>query len=118
MRILAASGRLPQVIEQTREQLKKTPSSIALHERLVDYYTAARQTDAATREIARILELKPDDADLRLRVAVELASRGDFSEALRQYRAVAARNPELAADSFGQIATLLERAGKTAASWN
>ncbi len=115
MRILAASGRLPQLIERTREQLKNAPDSVAIHQTLADYYTAARQTDLAAREMARILELKHDDADLRLRLAVDLAAGGNTTGALAHYKAVFDKKPDLAADGFLQILTIFERAGKTAA---
>ena len=53
IRVLAGSGRLKQLIDRAREQLKKTPNSVALHQTLADYYTAARQTDLAVAELAR-----------------------------------------------------------------
>ena len=115
MRVLTASGQLPKLIERTREQLKNTPNSVAIHQMLVDYYTAARQTDRAALEMARIVELKPDDDELRLRFAVDLASGGDVARALGQYQAVFQKNPSLAAASISQLLTLMERAGKTAA---
>ncbi len=114
MRVLAASGRLPQLIERTREQLKNTQGSIVIHQTLADYFTAARQPDQAAREMARMLELKPDDAALRLRLAVDLASGGDPVRALSHYKAVFEKNPDLAAASFYQMLTLFDRAGKTA----
>ena len=114
MRVLAASGRLPQLIERTREQLKKTPNSVAIHQTLADYYTAARQPDQAALEMARIVELKPDDADLRLRLAIHLAAGGDTAAASAHYKAVFEKNPELAADVVFPVVQSFERAGKTA----
>ncbi len=114
MRVLAASGRVPQLVERTVAQLKKSPSSVALHQTLADYFTAARQGDQAALEMARILELKPDDDDLRLKVAVNLAAGGDTARALGHFKTVFEKNPALAADSASQMFTVLERAGKTA----
>ncbi len=114
LRVLAASGGLPKLIERTREQLKHTPNSVAIHQMLADYYTAARQSDRAEVEMRRILELKPDDDDLRLRLAINVASGGDTTKALEQYRAVFLKNPDLGANSFSQMFQLLERAGGTA----
>ena len=65
--------------------------------------------------MARILELKHDDADLRLRLAVDLAASGNTTGALAHYKVVFEKNPYLAADAFSQMLTILERAGKTAA---
>ncbi len=114
MRVLAASGQLPKIIERTREQLKTTPGSVAIHQMLADYYTAARQSDQAALEIDRILELKPDDSELRVNLAVRLASGGDFARANSHYKAVFDKSPALAAESFSQMFLVLDRAGKTA----
>jgi tetratricopeptide (TPR) repeat protein len=114
MRVLATSGQLPKLIERTREQLKTTPGSVALHQMLADYYTAARQGDQAALEISRILELKPDDSELRLNLAVRLASSGDFARAISHYKAVFDKSPALAAESFFQMLLVFDRAGKTA----
>ena len=114
MRVLATSGQLPKLIERTREQLKTTPGSVAIHQMLADYYTAARQGDQAALEISRILELKPDDSELRLNLAVRLASGGDFARAISHYKAVLDKSPALAAESFSQMFLVLDRAGKTA----
>ena len=113
MRVLAASGRLPQLIERTQEQLKKTPNSVAIHHTLADYFTAARQNDRAGAELARIIELKPDDADLRLKLALQLADSGDSAAALRHYKVVFEKNPSLAADAIFQMSSIFTRAGKT-----
>ena len=112
MRVLAASGRLPQLIERGDEQLKKTPNSIALHQTLADYYTAARQTDRARTEMARLAELRPEDAELRLRLALQLVEGGDSSAGLRHYKAVFEKDPVLAANSIYEMTNLFERAGK------
>ena len=68
MRVLATSGRLPQLIERTRRQLEKTPSSVAIHLALADYYTAANQTDQAALEMrahrgASARRRRAEDAD-------------------------------------------------------
>ncbi len=114
MRVLTASGQLPKLIERTREQLKSTPNSVALHQMLADYYTAARQTGPAALEMARMVELKPDDDDLRLRLALDIAAGGDSHRALAHYKAVFERNPGLAADALSRVYTVFERTRKSA----
>ncbi len=114
MRVLTASGQLPKLIERTREQLKSTPNSVALHQMLADYYTAARQTGPAALEMARMVELKPDDDDLRLRLALDLADGGDSLGALAHYKAVFERNPGLAANALSRVYTVFERTRKSA----
>ena len=91
--VLAASGRLPELIERTREQLKKTPNSVAMHHALADYYTAARQTDRAGTEWRKSWSCEPDDADLRLRLALQLVEGGDSAAACGITRRSSRRTP-------------------------
>ena len=114
MRVLAASGRLPKLIERTREQLKKTPNSVAIHQMLADYYTAARQSDLADVEMATNLELKPDDADLRLRLALHLAAAAIPPGPWAITRPSSRRTPISRPTGFSQMLQLSSERGKTA----
>ena len=109
MRILAASGRLPQLIARAKEQLAKTPNLVALHETLADYYTAARQSELAAAEMGRIAELRPDDAELRIRLALQLAGSGDHARALDHYKAAFEKNPGISANWFVDVLLAFER---------
>src|SRR5262249_35281071 len=114
LRVLASSGRLPTLIESTRKQLEKAPNSVAIHHSLADYYTAARQQEQAGLEMARIVELRPDAVELRVRLSLQLAEGGDFARALTHYRAAFEKNASTAASSIYEAATLFQRGGKSA----
>ena len=110
---LARSGRLPQLIERARQEAKKTPRSVQIHQTLADYYTAAREPDKARAELLKLAELRPDDAGLRLDVANQLAREGQTAAALDHYKAAFRKDPTLAGSSFAQVENTFSRAGKT-----
>ena len=62
--------------------------------------------------MARLAELRPEDAELRLRLALQLVESGDSTAGLRYYKAVFEKDPYLAANSMYEMTTLFERAGK------
>ena len=82
--VLAGSGRLAELIKRAEDELKKTPNSVQVHQTLADYYTAARQSDKARAELAKLAELRPDDTGLRLQVVLQLARSGQIVPALGQ----------------------------------
>ena len=113
--MLARSGRLAQLIDRANEQLKKTPNAVQVHQALADYYTAARQPAKARAELARIVELRPEDVDLRLRVAGQLVQDGQAAAAIEQYRSILKKDPSLLARiSWVQLQTAFRQAGKSA----
>jgi tetratricopeptide (TPR) repeat protein len=113
--VLARSGRLSQLIARATEQLKKTPNAVQIHQALADYYTAARQPAKARAELARIVELRPEDVDLRLRVASQLVQDGQADAAIEQYRSVFKKDPsQLGRISWVQLQTAFRQAGKSA----
>ncbi len=113
--VLARSGRLPQLIERANEQLKQTPNAVQVHQALADYYTAARQPARARAELLRIVALRPDDFDLRLRVAGQMLDDGQPDAAIEQYRSVFKKDPSLLGrTSIIQLQNAFRQAGKSA----
>ncbi len=110
--VLARSGRLPQLIDKVQEQLKKTPNAIQLHQALADYYKAAGQRDQARAELARMIELRPEDNNLRLQVAQQLVQDGQAAAALDHYRIIVKRDPALVAPRFTEILRAFQQARK------
>ena len=110
-------GRIGPVTAVDRAHARAAQEYARLHRDSPDarrlLYGRCAQTDQAAREMARMLELKPDDDALRLRLAVDLASGGDTVGALGHYKAVFEKSPDLAAASFYQMLNLFDRAGKT-----
>ncbi len=101
--VLARSGRLPQMIERTSEQLKKTPNSIQIHQTLADYYKASNQRDKARGELIKIVELRPDDYSLRYQVAVQLAQEGQSAAASNITRRFSKKKLRCWGETFGKF---------------
>ena len=113
--VLARSGRLTQLIDRANEQLAKTPNAVQVHQALADYYTAARQPAKARAELARIVELRPEDVDMRLRVAGQLVQDGQADAAIEQYRATFKKDPsQLGRIGLGLLQSAFRQAGKPA----
>ncbi|MFI5456257.1 MAG: DUF1583 domain-containing protein [Isosphaerales bacterium] len=111
--VLARSGRLPQLIERAHEQLKKTPSSIQIHQSLADYYKASGQRDQARAELAKIVALRPDDTGLRLQIAQQLVQEGQAAEAIEHYKVILKKDPASLARNFYQVQNAFQQARKT-----
>ena len=111
--VLARSGRLPQLIERTIEQLKKTPNSIQLHQSLADYYQASGQREKATAELAKVIALRPEDTALRLQVAQKLMQEHQVAAALDHYRVLLEKEPALLSRYGYQVQSAFQQAGKS-----
>ncbi len=111
--VLARSGRLAQLIDRANEELKKTPNAVQIHQSLADYYTAARQPDRARAEMIKVVELRPDDVNLRLQIANQLAQEGQAEAAVSQYKAAFKKDLALLDRvSLNQLVDVFRRAGK------
>ena len=111
--VLARSGRLPQLIDRANEQLKKTPNSIQIHQTLADYFKASNQCDKARAELAKIVELRPDDSNLRYQIAVQLTQEGQAAAAIEHYKAILKKDPSLLGRNFYQVQNAFQQAGKS-----
>ena len=60
----------------------------------------------------RIVELRPDDTDLRVQIALQLATSGDHVLALGHYKAALEKNAIVAGSSFADMVLAFERAAK------
>ena len=78
-----------------KKSSRRPPNSILIHQALADYYTAARDRDKARMELTTISQLRPDDANLRLRVAEQMLRDGQASEAIVHFKAAFKKNPSL-----------------------
>ncbi len=110
--VLASSGRLPELIERAKAELKRSPSSVTIHQTLADYYAAARQPGAARDELKKLADLRPDDVDLRIQVASQLARENQPDVALAHFKAAFQKDPSLAGRHFTQVHNMLIQAGK------
>jgi tetratricopeptide (TPR) repeat protein len=122
--VLSASGKLKEMIERVEGQVKLSPQSLVLQQTLATYYRAAGQLDKLKATNEAILKLRPEDTNLRVQVANQLAQAGDFAGALEQYRLAFARDPSMftyhsttihnifrSANRLADVATLFEQVG-------
>ena len=76
----AAQGEIDAAIGRFREVLKRSPGERELREEFVRMLTDSERLDDAAEELAKMIELAPDDASLQLQMAA-LAHRQENKEA-------------------------------------
>ena len=113
IQVLSRSGRIKAMIARVEDQLKRTPKAIQLHQALSDYYKADGQREKARAELSKIVELRPDDANLRFQVANQLVQDGQAAEAIPHFKAALKKNPGLLGNSFYEVQNAFRQANKT-----
>jgi tetratricopeptide (TPR) repeat protein len=90
------------IISLMEKGLKTNPEAIDLREYLVLAQLKIGQVKPAISQLEEILNLRPKDIDLLLRLARLLEKQGEFAEALEAYRRVIEISPnhEEAADAY------------------
>src|SRR5205823_8137764 len=96
------------------EQLQRASQATQLYETLAEYYQAAGETQKMLDLHAKIISLRPDDADLRVRYAQELYRRGKVNEACDQYVIVIKKQPRLLGNRYWEVAQSFQRAKREA----
>src|SRR5262249_19397387 len=67
----------------------------------------------ARAELIRIIELRPDDMNLRLQIAQQLVQEGQAASAIEHYKAVLKQDPALLGRQFYQVQNAFQQARKT-----
>ncbi len=101
--VLSRSGRLAQLIDKAKEQLQKTPNAVQIHQALADYYKAANRRDEARAELAKVVELRPDDLTLRFQIAQQLVQDGQAAAAIEHYKVILKKDPSVLSRYFYQV---------------
>jgi tetratricopeptide (TPR) repeat protein len=78
-------GNLDQAAINIEELLTIDPGNISIKKLLIDYYQRAKKYDAALRVVEDILELMPDDLELRERKANIFLEQNDWENAAKEY---------------------------------
>ncbi len=102
LQILGDSDRLKRTILRTEQQLARSPDSILLHERLLEYYVAVGRQDDADALKARVQKLRPTTIDSLIRDAEMHEARGRFSEACDVYLLILDKDPQRYAQNYYQ----------------
>src|SRR5262249_37240288 len=85
-----------------------------LYETLAEYYQLAGDVQKGLDLTARLVELKPDDAEIRYRYAQDLYRRQKFAEACEQYKIVLKKQPQLLSRRYFEVTQAFQRAQKDA----
>ena len=115
IQVLARSGKLGEIIARLEAQLQQSPQSLPLHQTLAAYYRAAGQRDKLKTISEVMLRLRPDDARLRVQMAVQLVQAGEIASALDHLRVLLKKNPARLNDSIGEIQNAFQQQSKTEA---
>ena len=111
--VLNRSGKLPELIARAVDQVKKTPTAIQPHQALADYYKAAGDKQKTAAELAAIVSLRPDDANLRLQVAQQLSQNNQQDQAVEHYKILIQKDPAILGRGAYQIMNTFQTAKKT-----
>jgi tetratricopeptide (TPR) repeat protein len=114
LQCLAQAGKLKELIAGLEQQIERTPQASQLYETLLEYYQAAGDTQKLIDLQAKIVSLRPDDADLRYRYGQELYRRGKFNEACDEYVAVIKKQPQLLRNRYYEVQQAFQRARREA----
>lgn len=112
MGILARSGQLKELIDRAEAQLKTAPKSIQVHQTLLGYYQASGDKDKQKASLLKLVELKPDDANLKFTAGQKLSQWGDRDEALKLYSAALKKDPSMFQNWYYEIERAFSEAGK------
>jgi tetratricopeptide (TPR) repeat protein len=110
IQVLSQSGQLETLIERARQQLERSPNSLALHQTLADYYSASGDTEKHVEMMRKIAALRPNDAALQYQIAQQLASTSNYKDACDFYLAALRAQPSLLSNDYYTIQSAFEQA--------
>jgi tetratricopeptide (TPR) repeat protein len=110
--ILARSGQLKELVERAEAQLKSSPKSIQIHQTLLGYYQASGDKDKQKATLLKLVELKPDDAPLKMQVAQQMQQQGDKETAMKFYKEAIKKDPTLFQNRYWEIQQLFSQNDK------
>ena len=103
LRVLSQAGELKALIEQTEEQLKRSPKSVKIIDALASYYDAAGRREDATKLRSSMTGKTGVDPVATFQLGVGLAAANKHKEALEQYMEALRKKPELLSDRFYEM---------------
>lgn len=109
---LKQTGELSVMIAKTEQQLAASPKSLNLLEDLAEYHTAAGDDAAAQAILQRMLDARPDDPQLRYRLAQQLFRRRKFADGIALLGPVWEKDPSLVLQQSYNLGRYYIRAGQ------
>lgn len=114
VQFLVDSGKLKELIERTESQLKNSPKSTALHQTLMEFYTASGDKDKARDIAVKLAELNQNDPAARWNIAKQLLQAGEVDKAVEHFAAAMKAQPRLFTNEYWEVQNAFRRAKKTA----
>ncbi len=106
------AGREQELISDFESRLEGQPTSVTLRESLIGLYMENRQYELARMQMEKLLELRPNDVQLKVRYAGLLESNNDPAGALAVLESVVAARPSASRGIAGEIRRLYKDLGK------
>ena len=106
------AGREQELIADFEARLEGQPTSVTLRQSLIGLYMESNQYDLARSQMEKLLELRPNDIQLKVRYAGLLESNNDPAGALAVLESVAAARPSVSRNISGEIRRLYKDLGK------
>lgn len=110
LQVLSASGKLKELIQATEEQLVRSPQSAQLHQALAEYYQATGDNSKVIDLQRKIVEARPDDAQLRYRFAQQLQGLQKHTEACDEFLAALKLQPRLFSNDYYEVTQAFRQA--------
>ncbi len=111
---LSQAGKLKELIASLESQLERSPQATQLYETLSEYYQAAGEHQKTLDLQGKIVDLRPDNAELRYAYATALYSRGKYTEACDQYRLAIQKQPRLLENRYYEAQNAFRQAKRDA----
>ena len=112
MQVLSRSGKLKELVARAEAQLERSPNSMQILQTLAEYARISNDRDKARALYERMAKTRPDDARLRLQLALQLVQAGDTAGALDHYRAAVKADPSTLGNQFFPIMNAFRQADK------
>ena len=100
LKVLSQAGELKSLIEQTEEQLKRSPKSLKIIDALASYYEAAGRRDDATKMRGSLVGKTGLDPTAVFQVGMGLAKSNKHAEAVEQFIDAIRKKPEMLSDRY------------------
>lgn len=112
LQVLAQTGQLEETIARTKAQIERSPTSVPLHLALADYTRVANRREESRAALRKVVELRPDDAQLRLQLATQMLREGQPAEAIEHFKLALDRDPSLMGNQYTTLYDAYRQAGK------
>ena len=113
LKVLSQAGELKSLIEQTEEQLKRSPKSLKIIDALASYYDAAGRRDDATKLRSSLAGKTGLDPAAVFQVGMGLSRSNKHSEAVDQFLEAIRKKPDMLSDRYYDMRNSLT----TAKAW-